>query len=275
MITSAANQHLKLIRRLESRAQRARLGLFVAEGEDLVEAALGAGIRPVTALVDAERPVLERELRGAELCLPKLLAEVSTLAHPPRIIAIFRDGDLPRLDVAAASATSPADTSPADTSGTDMPSGIASGAAVPGSGIPKVGLALWHVGDPGNVGTLFRAADALGPAFVALSEGCADPAGAKALRGSTGSVFRVPRCGFEEAPGRRIGLVARAGKALSEIDLADGDLFVLGAERAGLPDSIRRSCDMLAEIPLAGAADSLNVAMAGTIALYEWSRSRS
>ncbi len=149
------------------------------------------------------------------------------------------------------------------------------GAATSRSGIPKVGLALWHVGDPGNVGTLFRAADALGPAFVALSEGCADPAGAKALRGSTGSVFRVPRCGFEEAPGRRIGLVARAGKALSEIDLADGDLFVLGAERAGLPDSIRRSCDMLAEIPLAGAADSLNVAMAGTIALYEWSRSRS
>jgi TrmH family RNA methyltransferase len=288
VITSAANQHLKLIRRLESRAQRARLGLFVAEGEDLVEAALGAGIRPVTALVDAERPVLERELRGAELCLPKLLAEVSTLAHPPRIIAIFRDADLPRLDVAAAIAATPAsaaDTSAADTSGADMPSeaaagadmpsGAAAGAAMSRSGIPKVGLALWHVGDPGNVGTLFRAADALGPAFVALSEGCADPAGAKALRGSTGSVFRVPRCGFEEAPGRRIGLVARAGKALSEIDLADGDLFVLGAERAGLPDSIRRSCDMLAEIPLAGAADSLNVAMAGTIALYEWSRSRS
>ena len=263
MITSAANQHLKMIRRLESRAQRARLGLFVAEGEDLVEAALGVGIRPVTALVDAERPVLERELHGAELCLPKLLAEVSTLAHPPRVIAVFREEDLPRLDVAAAAA--------AASPGADAPAS----ADMSRSGIPKVGLALWHVGDPGNVGTLFRAADALGPAFVAVSEGCADPTGPKALRGSTGSVFRVPRCGFEEAPGRRIGLVARAGRALAEIDLADGDLFVLGAERAGLPDAIRRSCDMLAEIPLAGAADSLNVAMAGTIALYEWSRSRS
>ena len=241
MITSAQNQHLKLIRRLESRAQRARLGLFVAEGEDLVEAALDAGIQPVTALVDAERPVLENRLRGAEACLPKLLAEVSTLAHPPRIIALFRDEDLPVLDPEKA---------------------------------PKVGLALWHVGDPGNVGTLFRAADALGPGFVALSEGCADPTGVKALRGSTGAIFRVPRCGYEEAQGRRIGLVARAGKPINEIDLADGDVFVLGAERSGLPDHVRRSCDLLAEIPLQGSADSLNVAMAGTIALYEWARSR-
>lgn len=248
MITSAANQHLKLIRRLESRAQRARLGLFVAEGEDLVEAALAAGIQPVQALVDAERPVLEKRLRHVDLCVPGLLAEVSALAHPPRIIAIFRDEDLPRLDVAA----------------------VAAGTVV----APAVGVALWHVGDPGNIGTLFRAAEALGPAFVALSEGCADPTGPKVLRGSTGSCFRVPRCGFEEAPGRRIGLVARAGKPLAEVELADGDLFVLGAERAGLPEHVRRGCELLVEIPLRGAADSLNVAMAGTIALYEWSRSR-
>ena len=248
MITSAANQHLKLIRRLESRAQRARLGLFVAEGEDIVEAALAAGIQPVQALVDAERPALEQRLRNVDLCLPGLLAEVSTLAHPPRVIAIFRDEDLPRLDLAA----------------------LAAGTAR----APAVGVALWHVGDPGNIGTLFRAADALGPAFVALSEGCADPAGSKALRGSTGAVFRVPRCGFEEAPGRRIGLVARAGLPLADVELADGDLFVLGAERAGLPEHVRRGCELLAEIPLRGEADSLNVAMAGTIALYEWSRGR-
>ena len=255
MITSASNQHLKLIRRLESRAQRARLGLFVVEGEDGVEAALEVGVQPVTALVDVERPVLETRLRNAEPCLGKLLGEVSLLAHPPRVIAIYRESDLPLLDVEAVVA--------------------ARAAGTPGSmALPAVGIALWHVGDPGNVGTLVRAADALGPAFIALSEGCADPSGPKVLRSSTGSAFRVPRCGFEEAPGRRIGLVPRAGKALSELTLASGDLFVLGAERAGLPDHVRRSCDLLAEIPLAGAAESLNVAMAGTIALYEWSRQR-
>lgn len=245
MITSAANERLKLIRKLESRAQRARTGLFVAEGEDLVEAALLAGIQPVEALVDAERPVLEGRLKGAELCMPKLLAEVSTLAHPPRVIAVFREKDMPLLDTSGEAAAT-----------------------------PRVGLALWHVGDPGNVGTLLRAADAMGPAFVALSEGCADPYGPKALRGSTGAAFRVPRCGFEQAPGRRIGLVARTGKALSQVELRDGDVFVLGAERAGLPELVRQQCDVLAEIPLAGVADSLNVAMAGTIALYEWSRQR-
>ena len=255
MITSASNQHLKLIRKLESRAQRARLGLFVVEGEDVVEAALEVGVQPVTALVDVERPVLETRLRNAEPCLGKLLGEVSLLAHPPRVIAIYRESDLPLLDVEAVVA--------------------ARAAGTPGSmALPAVGIALWHVGDPGNVGTLVRAADALGPAFIALSEGCADPSGPKVLRSSTGSAFRVPRCGFEEAPGRRIGLVPRAGKALSELTLASGDLFVLGAERAGLPDHVRRSCDLLAEIPLAGAAESLNVAMAGTIALYEWSRQR-
>ena len=255
MITSAQNQHLKLIRRLERRAQRARLGLFVVEGEDVVEAALEAGVQPVVALVDDERPVLERRLKNVEQCLGKLLGEVSLLAHPPRVIAIYREADLPELDVQALKA--------------------ARAAGTPGSmALPSVGLALWHVGDPGNVGTLVRACDALGPAFIALSEGCADPSGPKVLRSSTGSAFRVPRCSFEDAPGRRIGLVPRAGKVLSELKLAPGDIFVLGAERAGLPDNVRRSCDLLAEIPLAGAAESLNVAMAGTIALYEWSRQR-
>ena len=143
-----------------------------------------------------------------------------------------------------------------------------------GSSSVSVEIVRSNTSSPGNIGTLFRAADALGPAFVALSEGCADPTGPKSLRGSSGACFRVPRCGFEEAPGRRIGLVARAGRPLAEVELADGDLFVLGAERAGLPDHVRRGCDLLVEIPLQGAADSLNVAMAGTIALYEWSRRR-
>ena len=76
MITSAANARLKLIRRLESRRQRAKLGLFVAEGEDLVDAAAAAGIEPVDLLV------------AGEDVKPDLLAGVSTLAHPPRVIRV-------------------------------------------------------------------------------------------------------------------------------------------------------------------------------------------
>jgi RNA methyltransferase, TrmH family len=165
-----------------------------------------------------------------------LLAEISALGHPPRVIGVFRRDDLPH------------------------------------GSLPHVGLALWHVADPGNVGTLIRAADGLGPAFVALSDGCADPTGPKAIRASMGALFRVPTLTFDEAPGRRVALVASGGKPLEEIDLSASVTFVLGAEREGLPESVLAGCDERATIPLATEADSLNVAMAGAIALYELKR---
>ena len=78
MITSEANPRLKLVRKLASGRQRAKLGLFACEGEDLVAAALAAGIRPVEALVDAERPVELDGLEDAEEVQPGLLAELSS-----------------------------------------------------------------------------------------------------------------------------------------------------------------------------------------------------
>ena len=239
MITSAANPRLKLVRKLSARRQRDKLGLFACEGEDLVRAGLDAGLQPVEAFVDAGRPALVERLPRAELVAPELMAELSTLAHPARVIGVFRRGDLPH--------------------GVD----------------PPVGLALWHVGDPGNVGTLVRTADALGPAFVALSPGCADPTSPKALRASMGAAFRVPQASFDEAPGPRIGLVPRGGRPLLELDLGERLTFVLGGERHGLPEDVAASCDELASIPLAEGAESLNVAVAGAIALYEFTRRRT
>ena len=134
-----------------------------------------------------------------------------------------------------------------------------------------VTLALWHVADPGNVGTLLRSADAFG-AGVALSAGCADLTGPKALRASMGAVFRVPVSGFDAPAGRRIALVAHGGTPLPELELSGEVVFVLGAEREGLPKDVLARCDALASIPQRGDAESLNVAMAGTVALYEVSR---
>jgi TrmH family RNA methyltransferase len=224
MITSPHNEKLKLVRKLHSRRWRAKLGLFAAEGEDLVEAAAAAGIEPVELLV------------AGETVEPVLLAEVSELAHPPRVLGVYRRGDLP---------------------------------AEP----REVTLALWHVADPGNVGTLVRAADAFG-AGVAVSAGCADPTAGKALRAAAGATFRVPVGRFDEVGGRRIALAARGGEPLSELDLSGSVTFVLGAEREGLPDDVVAACDAVATIPQPGAAESLNVAMAGTIALYELARGR-
>jgi TrmH family RNA methyltransferase len=173
-------------------------------------------------------------LIAGENVASELLAEVATLAHAPRVVGVYRRDDLPR-------------------------------------GTRPVTLALWRVADPGNVGTLLRSADAFGVG-VALSAGCADPTGPKALRASMGALFRVPLCGFEEAPGRRVALVPRGGEPLPEVDLSGEVVFVLGAEREGLPAEVLERCDVRASIPQAGEAESLNVAMAGTVALYEWSR---
>jgi TrmH family RNA methyltransferase len=115
-----------------------------------------------------------------------------------------------------------------------------------------------------------RSADAFG-AFVALSRGCADPTGPKALRAAAGATFRVPLGLFDDAPGRLVALEAHEGRPLDELDLGEGTTFVLGAERDGLPAEVRRKCDEIATIPTPGPAESLNVAVAGAIALYAWS----
>jgi TrmH family RNA methyltransferase len=223
VITSAANPRLKLIRRLRSPSQRRRLGLFAVEGEDLVEAGLAAGLEPVDVLTAG---------KDVE---PKLLADVSELAYPPRVISVFR-----RIDLAAGE-------------------------------LRPVGLALWHVADPGNVGTLIRTADAFG-AFVALSDGCADPTSSKALRASAGAIFRVPLSDFDVAPAPYIALVARGGDPLGGAELPVRATFVLGAEREGVPAEILERCDATVSIPMAGGSESLNVAVAGAIALYEHAR---
>jgi RNA methyltransferase, TrmH family len=132
-------------------------------------------------------------------------------------------------------------------------------------------LALWGVNDPGNVGTALRGALAFGAASVALGPGTADPYGPKAVRASMGALFDIPLARVRdpaELPGRRIGLVAHGGDPLEP---ADGDVtIIVGAEREGLPDDVVAACDAVATIAV--AAESLNAAMAATVALYELDR---
>jgi TrmH family RNA methyltransferase len=217
VITSGANEKLKLVRKLQSESWRRKLGLFVAEGEDLVEAAAAAGIAPVELLVAGENVE------------PELLAAVSDLPHPPRVVAVYRRADLPGNDL-------------------------------------SLGVALWHVSDPGNVGSVVRTAGAF-EASVGLSTGCADPTSPRALRASAGAIFRVPVHGFEKE-GRRVALVAHGGTALAELDLTEPLTFVLGAEREGLPDDVVAACDEAATIPISTDVESLNVAAAAAIALH-------
>jgi RNA methyltransferase, TrmH family len=133
-------------------------------------------------------------------------------------------------------------------------------------------LALWGVNDPGNVGTALRGALAFGAASVALGPGTADPYGHKAVRAAMGALFEVPVARVRspaELPGRRVALVARDGLPLSELD-GDEVTLVVGAEREGLPGAVVAACDDVAHIPI--RSESLNAAMAATVALYERSR---
>lgn len=133
-------------------------------------------------------------------------------------------------------------------------------------------VALWGVGDPGNVGTILRSALAFGASSVALGPGCADPFGPKAVRASMGAIFQVPvaRVGaLEELPGELLALVGHAGEPLA--GSSGGELTILvGAERDGLLSELVAACDRVAHIAI--ASESLNAAMAATIALYELTR---
>jgi TrmH family RNA methyltransferase len=176
-------------------------------------------------------------LVAGENVVQELLGEVSTLGHAPRVVGVYRRDDLPR-------------------------------------GTRDVVLALWRVSDPGNVGTLLRTADAFGAA-VSLSPESADPLGPRALRASAGAIFRVPLVAWDDAPGRRVALVAHGGRTLTDVDLDPPLAFLLGGEREGLPDDLVAQSHEVVTIPLPGDAESLNVAAAGAIALYELSRRAS
>ena len=225
MIVSRDNERLKLVRKLHDKSWRDKLGLFFVEGEDAIDAATAEPVDLLRAGVDVE---------------PKLLAEVASAPHPPRVIGVYRREDLPQWEERPAT------------------------------------LALWKLADPGNVGTLIRTADAFGAA-VALSDGCADPTSPKALRASAGSIWRVPLGAWDASNSllqatMRVALEAHQGSPLASVDLSGRVTFLLGAEREGLPAEIERDVD--GWIPISGA-ESLNVAASGAIALYEWRRQRA
>jgi TrmH family RNA methyltransferase len=208
MITSADNDKLKTIRKLQQKRWRTKLGLFSAEGEDL------------------QGPSAEFILRSGVDVEPALLDAVSTLGSGTRVIGVYKqrwakpEGDL---------------------------------------------LVYLHgVEDPGNVGTIIRSAHALADATVVLGPGSADPYSPKAVRASMGSIFVRPpaRATLDELDGHKIALDAAAEQELRQVQLAKPVVVVLGSERGQLPEGLQS-----VRIPV--HSDSLNVAMAATVALYE------
>lgn len=249
---------LQGLRRALERGELTPEGCCAVEGPHLVEEALRSPVE-VRALVAA---------RSAQAHLARL--EATAIGAPSYLIPdrVFRS-----------------------ISQTETPQGIAALVRLPEWKLEKVlarprALVAVLVGlqDPGNLGTILRALEAFGGAACLLAENSVSPFNAKAVRASAGSLFRVPV--FHEPSAekifalclehglRTVGLSPRAAQRLDEVSLREPVAFFVGQEAGGLPREWQRKLDVVGRIPLAAPVESLNAAMAATLAFYEAARQR-
>ncbi len=238
-IRSLRNPRLQRLRALRRTAERREQGAFAVEGEDLVEAAIRAGV-PLRELFVREGAPAPAGSRVEALVVDgDVMDQAAELASGTRVAAIVAADDLPR----------------------------------PPARLTGVGLLLCGVSDPGNVGTLLRSAAAFDAEVVVLAAPSADPTAPKAVRAAMGATFRVPTLAVDDPvdayPGARVvALDGRGAVDLADVDLSGPVLLALGAEREGLPSGVRERADVVCRIPQSDRAESLNVAAAGAIALH-------
>jgi TrmH family RNA methyltransferase len=257
LISSAANPVVKRMRLLGDRKHRRREGAFVVEGIQPVWQAVEAG-------ADVEVLVVAPALLGRS---PAAEMVAGQEAAGTRVARVTRDL-FARL------------------SARDGPSGLAAivRARVPGlASLPvtpdSVFVALFGVGNPGNLGTIIRTADAAGAAGVVLIGAAADPFDPVAVKASMGALFAVPVAGaadpaafFAWADGAGVSVVTTSAKARTsfwEAAYPRPGALLLGAEGAGLPETVLAAGDVQARIPMAGTAESLNLAVAAALLLYQ------
>lgn len=157
--------------------------------------------------------------------------------------------------------------------------------ALQAAGRGPLTLVLVDVADPGNAGTLLRAAEAAGAAAVLFCGTSVDPCNPKCVRASAGALFHLPVASGGDAVAvleglggrdvRRVATVVRGGTPYHQVDLTGSVAVVLGSEAHGLPEELDRLIDTACTIPMAGRSESLNVAMAGSVLCFESLRQRS
>ncbi|MBK5111496.1 MAG: RNA methyltransferase [Thermoleophilia bacterium] len=233
MITSPDNEKLKLVRKLRLKKHRAKLALFLTEGEDLVRSGFASGLKPRALLT---RPGFEPEGPDGgpaehEEVEPDLLDRVSATGSGTRVIGIW----------------------PQRWESAERLSGTC--------------LFLDAVGDPGNMGTIIRTVDALLEATVVVGPDCVDPYAPGSVRASMGSIFGQPlvRATIEQTPEPRIAMVVSGGEAPGP--LRAPVTICLGSEREGLSPAVLDHCGLSWTVrQRKQGAESLNVAAAAAIA---------
>jgi TrmH family RNA methyltransferase len=264
-LSNPRSERVRSVRRLSGRAARRRTGLFLAEGPAAArELAVGAALDVYLTASAADRhPDLRSAAlhRGARVfsCTDEVLAAMSDTVSPQGVVAVCRSISLPLDDVLAAR--------------------------------PRTIAVLANVRDPGNAGTVIRAADASGTGAVVFTSASVDPFNPKCVRSTTGSVFHVDLCVDADLSDllttvRRAGYRVLAADGRGDLDLDDltdladtatGPLtgpvvWLFGNEAWGLADEHRRLADDVVRVPIHGRAESLNLAMAATVCLYASAR---
>lgn len=255
-ISSTANETVKLLRSLERKRERVETGLFLAEGARHAEEALANGWLPAYAFASQaalDRPqtrdlLLRMKSSGARVLTgtEKILVTLSRKDNPQTVISAFRQ----RLATLA-----------------DFP--------VTG---PRRFVALYEVRDPGNLGTVIRTADAAGCDGVILIGTTCDPFSIETVRATMGSLFamRIAATSFEDfnawratADARIIAASMRGDHAHDKATYGERSIILMGNEQSGLPPDVEAACDELVRIPMMGKADSLNLASAASVMIYE------
>lgn len=246
----------RVVSRCRSLARRrTRDDPVLIDGEHLLTEALDAGIEVELVLTDGSHPALCQRARQAGASVYEASATVLDAASPVR-----------------------------------TPSGLVAAARWRPAALPSVlggdqalVVGLVDVQDPGNVGAAIRSAHGLGATGVLVLGESADPGGWKALRGSMGSLFRIPvaRGTIEDVmvEARRTPIplaaaVPTGGEPIASLDLSPPRLMLFGHEGSGLAAHVADSCDVRFSIPMAAKAESLNVAVTVALALWEAGRSR-
>lgn len=238
-VTSASNPTIKLIRSLAEKKHRQEQGLFIAEGPDVLARARAEGWEPVYLLSPVDIPPwgAAQRIQTDE----RVMGQVSSQKNPPGIIGVFRQ----RFT-----------------------------AEVSHEGL---WLALEDMRDPGNLGTIIRTADAAGASGLILAGSCCDPYGPDCVRATMGSIFAMPLVRLEKAPfldllrqwpGETVGTHLKATESYRRA-YASPTLIVMGSEGKGLSEEAASACATLVRIPMKGGAESLNVAAATALMLFE------
>lgn len=261
-IQSPSNPEIKQIAALHRTKERNAAGLFLIEGPHLLQEALASDLVKIERIYVTERYAQTSE--GLQ-CLQRAAQRAITLTE---------------LSEQAFSKAAE----------TETPQGVLAVAALPNVGLDdlpanQIVLFLDRVQDPGNVGTMIRTAAAAGAGGVIVADGGSDPFSGKVVRASQGAIFTLPVAAripsaevVEWAARKRLPIICtspHAGEVYYETNLSGAGLLVLGHESQGISSEMTNAADKLVRIPIIGRAESLNVAIAAAVLLFEAARQRA